>query len=181
MRVMRANLDGSQIEVLVQTGEGDRDRLDQTRWCVGIAVDPDHGQFYWTQKGGDNAEVGRFLRAGVDVPQGQTATNRSDVEVLFDGLPEPIDLELDLEHRVLYWTDRGNPPRGSSVNRARIDAGPGQRTPEIVVPDLMVDRSRLSPLLSETGCLGARISTAQPADRGRGQIRHCSFSSWWRE
>jgi hypothetical protein len=54
-----------------------------------------------------------------------------------NGLPEPIDLEIDLEHRVLYWTDRGNPPRGNTVNRAPIDAKPGQNEPQIVVSDLM--------------------------------------------
>src|SRR3954470_17242874 len=32
MRVMRSNLDGSQIETLVQTGHGDVDRRDATRW-----------------------------------------------------------------------------------------------------------------------------------------------------
>ena len=137
MRVMRSNLDGSQIETLVQTGEDEADRRDQTRWCVGIAVDPERKQIYWTQKGGDNAEVGRILRAGIDVPAGETAINRSDVEVFFNGLPEPIDLEIDLEHRVLYWTDRGNPPRGNTVNRAFIDAKPGQNEPQIVVSDLM--------------------------------------------
>jgi DNA-binding beta-propeller fold protein YncE len=137
MRVMRSNLDGSQIETLVQTGEGEADRRDQTRWCVGIAVDPERKQIYWTQKGGDNAEVGRILRAGIDIPEGETAANRSDVEVFFSGLPEPIDLEIDLEHRVLYWTDRGNPPRGNTVNRAPIDAKPGQNEPQIVVSDLM--------------------------------------------
>jgi hypothetical protein len=31
---------------------------------------------------------------------------------VFDQLPEPIDLELDLAKRVLYWADRGDPPRG---------------------------------------------------------------------
>ncbi|WP_316396341.1 hypothetical protein [Bradyrhizobium sp. 33ap4] len=36
MRVMRANLDGSQVETLVQTGHGDEDARDQNRWCVGI-------------------------------------------------------------------------------------------------------------------------------------------------
>jgi hypothetical protein len=41
--------------------------------------------------------------------------------VLFDGLPEPIDLELDLKSRMLYWTDRGDPPRGNTVNRAPMD------------------------------------------------------------
>lgn len=137
MRVMRANLDGSQIEILVQAGEGEDDRRDQTRWCVGITVDPERKQFYWTQKGEDNAGAGRILRAGVDMPQGETAASRSDVEVLFDGLPEPIDLEIDHSRRLLYWTDRGNPPRGNTVNRAPIDARPGQTTLQIVVPDLM--------------------------------------------
>jgi hypothetical protein len=55
--------------------------------------------------------------------------------VLFDGLPEPIDLELDLKNRVLYWTDRGDPPRGNTVNRASIDQKP--REPEIVLTHLM--------------------------------------------
>jgi DNA-binding beta-propeller fold protein YncE len=137
MRVMRANLDGSQIETLVQTGQSENDRHDQTRWCVGITVDPKRRQIYWTQKGGDNAVVGRILRAGIDIPKGETAANRSDVEVFFNGLPEPIDLELDLEHRILYWTDRGNPPRGNTVNRAPIDAKPAQNVPQIVVSDLM--------------------------------------------
>ncbi|MGY2904195.1 3-hydroxyacyl-CoA dehydrogenase [Bradyrhizobium sp. URHC0002] len=137
MRVMRANLDGSQIETLVQTGEGDADRRDQERWCVGIAVDHERQQIYWTQKGDDNAEVGRILRAGIEIPEGETAADRSDIEVFFNGLPEPIDLEIDLEHRVLYWTDRGNPPRGNTVNRAPIDAKPAQNVPQIVVSDLM--------------------------------------------
>src|SRR5262249_51582669 len=44
MRVMRANLDGSHIETLIETGHGDDDRRDQTRWCVGITVDPVRGQ-----------------------------------------------------------------------------------------------------------------------------------------
>jgi hypothetical protein len=137
MRVMRANLNGSQIETVVQTGEGEDDRRDQTRWCIGIAVDPERRQLYWTQKGGDNAGVGRILRAGIAIPKGDTAASRRDVEVLFDGLPEPIDLELDLRHRFLYWTDRGNPPRGNTVNRAPMDCTPGQTTPQIVVSDLM--------------------------------------------
>jgi hypothetical protein len=137
MRVMRSNLDGSLIETLVQTGEGEADRQDQARWCVGIAIDPERQQIYWTQKGGDNAGVGQILRAGIEIPKGETAANRSDVEVFFDSLPEPIDLEIDTEHRILYWTDRGNPPRGNTVNRAPIDAKPGQNVPEIVVSDLM--------------------------------------------
>ena len=37
--------------------------------------------------------------------------------------------------RVLYWTDRGDPPRGNTVNRASIDAKP--QAPEIVLTHLM--------------------------------------------
>src|SRR6266850_1904470 len=96
MRVMRCNLDGSQVETLVQTGQTESDRRDQIRWCVGIAVDPDRGHIYWTQKGTDNGNVGRIFRAGVEIPRGQTPSNRKDIEVVYDGLPEPIDLELDL-------------------------------------------------------------------------------------
>jgi hypothetical protein len=134
MRVMRADLDGSQVETLVETGRGDKDQHDATRWCVGITIDPKFKKIYWTQKGPDNAGVGRILRANIDIPKGETATDRSDIEVLFDKLPEPIDLELDLKNRVLYWTDRGDPPRGNTVNRAPIDK---RAMPEIVIKNLM--------------------------------------------
>jgi hypothetical protein len=65
---------------------------------------------------------GRLFRAGVEIPTGQTASNRADIELLYDGLPEPIDLELDLNSRVMYWNDRGDPPHGNTVNRAPMDS-----------------------------------------------------------
>jgi DNA-binding beta-propeller fold protein YncE len=134
MRVMRANLDGSQVETLVETGRGDKDSRDATRWCVGITIDPKRGKIYWTQKGSDNAGLGRIFRANIDIPRGESPTNRSDIEVLFDQLPEPIDLELDLKNRLLYWTDRGDPPRGNTVNRAPIDT---KAVPDILITHLM--------------------------------------------
>lgn len=138
MRVMRSSLDGSQAEILVQTGQGEVDRRDQTRWCVGITIDPKLGHIYWTQKGPDNAELGRIFRASIEIPKGQMAANRTDIKVIFDCLPEPIDLELDLENRMLYWTDRGDPPRGNTVNRAPIDGAPEDlRSSEIVLNHLM--------------------------------------------
>jgi hypothetical protein len=134
MRVMRANLDGSKVETLVETGRGEADRRDQTRWCVGITIDPKFRKIYWTQKGPDNAGLGGVFRANIDIPKGESPAARSDIELLFDRLPEPIDLELDLTNRVLYWTDRGDPPRGNTVNRAPIDT---KAVPEILITHLM--------------------------------------------
>src|SRR6201997_3876494 len=139
MRLMRANLDGSNIETLVDTSQGDpRPGPDATKWCVGVAIDVDGGQVYWTQKGPDNADRGRLFRAGIDIPKGQTASDRADIELLYDELPEPIDLELDLKNRVMFWTDRGDPPRGNTVNRAPMDSDVRDRpAPEIIFTHLM--------------------------------------------
>lgn len=136
MRMMRANLDGSEVETLVVSGDPVADRGDATKWCVGVALDHAKGQIYWTQKGSDNAGQGRILRAGIDIPAGQTAASRSDTEVWIDGLPEPIDLEFDADSRRLYWTDRGDPPRGNTVNRASVDALATPQ-PEILIDHLM--------------------------------------------
>ena len=139
MRVMRANLDGSGIETLVDTSQGEaRPGKEIRKWCVGIALDLDGGKLYWTQKGADNAGDGRIFRANLEIPKGQTPANRKDIELLFDGLPEPIDLDLDIANRIMYWTDRGDPPRGNTVNRAPMDPTPGAKTePEIVFTHLM--------------------------------------------
>jgi hypothetical protein len=136
MRMMRANLDGSGVEILVVTGDQEANRGNATRWCVGVAIDHARDQLYWTQKGSDNAGQGRILRAGLHIPPGETAANRSDVEVWRDGLPEPIDLELDATSRLLYWTDRGDPPAGNTLNRAPVDGAPNQ-PPQVLVDHLM--------------------------------------------
>ena len=138
MRVMRANMDGSRIETLVETGRGEVARRDARNWCVGIAIDSEREKIYWTQKGSDNAGEGRILRANIELLRGESPASRSDIEVLFDGLPEPIDLEIDRANRMLYWTDRGDPPRGNTVSRAPMDTEVDNRkTPEIVLNHLM--------------------------------------------
>jgi DNA-binding beta-propeller fold protein YncE len=139
MRVMRCNLDGSRIATLVDSSQGDaRPGSDTKKHCVGIAVDVEGGKFYWTQKGDAKAGKGRLFRANIEIPPGQTASTRKDIELLYDALPEPIDLDIDPGTRTLYWTDRGDPPRGNTVNRAPLDSQPGQRpAPEIVFKHLL--------------------------------------------
>ena len=128
MRVMRCNPDGSNVEVLVVTGDFTANRGDQSRWCVGIALDFSRRQVYWSQKGGDNAGQGTIKRCNMELPDGQTPANRTDIVTLFSGLPEPIDLEIEQRSRRLYWTDRGD----NTVNRAPMElpagANPAART-----------------------------------------------------
>lgn len=128
MRVHRCDFDGGRHEVLVQTGDWTKgDQKDQTLWCVGITVDAKAGKFYWSQKGPSKGGKGRIFRAGMLMPEGQDAKTRSDIELLFDGLPEPIDLEIVSDSQMLYWTDRGEYPIGNTLNRAFVGPeGPGR-------------------------------------------------------
>jgi hypothetical protein len=133
MAVKRCNLDGSDIETLIITGNPVTDKGDETRWCVGLALDPGKGHVYWTQKGGDNASQGVIRRIDMVMPRASTATNRRDMLTLFARLPEPIDLDLDLEERVMYWTDRGD----NTISRAPMDRSgtydPGVRVDREIV------------------------------------------------
>jgi len=116
MRVLRANLDGSNVEALVTTGQGDTDRMNEANWCVGLALDLAGGYVYWSQKGPTNGHVGSLRRARIAIPVGQTALNRADIEILYDELPEPIDIDLDVDAGFIYWTDRAD----NTVSRAPI-------------------------------------------------------------
>jgi sugar lactone lactonase YvrE len=132
MRVIRCDYDGGDLEVLVQNGdwkvEGTEDKL---KWCVGIAVSPKLGKFYWTQKGSSKSGEGRIFCADIDGP-----ARRAQQQLVLDNLPEPIDLEIDEVTDTLYWTDRGELPRGNTVNKARLDPATG-----MVVPDENGDKS----------------------------------------
>ena len=115
--VRSARLDGSDLrdEVVVATTEADR-RIIRNQ-CVGVAVDEQRGLLYWTQKGPANGNDGRIFRTSLNAPVGERR-----IEVLWSELPEPIDLEPDLDTNTMYWTDRGDPPRGNTLNKAAIPA-----------------------------------------------------------
>lgn len=126
MRVLRCNYDGSGVEELIKTGDWKTEGFeDQSKWCVGITVAPKYGKFYWTQKGASKAGKGRIFCANIKMPEGQDATNRTDIQLMLDNLPEPIDLEVEESTNNLYWTDRGELPFGNSVNRATLDPSSG--------------------------------------------------------
>lgn len=126
MRVLRCDYDGGNLETLVQNGDWEVDGTgDATKWCVGMAVSTRLGKVFWTQKGAPSSGTGRIFCAGIDVPQGETPASRSDVTLLIEGLPEPIDLDLDEATNNLYWTDRATTPLGNSLSRVKLDAAGG--------------------------------------------------------
>lgn len=107
-RVWRASYDGSSPEVLFQTvpDVGPRPIPDATKHCVGCAVDSKNGWVYWTLKGPPRGGQGRICRAPLERGSAHPA-ERTDVEVLYDHLPEPIDLHVSKDGTQLWWTDRG--------------------------------------------------------------------------
>ena len=73
MRLMRANLDGSNIETLVDTSQGDpRPGPDATKWCVGVAVDVDGGKRLL------DAKRCRQRRQGPHLPRRHRNSHRTD-------------------------------------------------------------------------------------------------------
>jgi hypothetical protein len=123
MRVMRSNLDGSDVETLVETGKRvDGERGDPRNYCVGIALDVARGEMYWTQRGDRWNDNGSIWRASINIPKGESPAHRTDIQVLFDHMPEPVDLALDLKTRTMYWTsDGGEGPGADTVSRAPMD------------------------------------------------------------
>lgn len=121
MRIMRCRRDGSNLEVLLQRGTFPTDMTDCTLHCVGIALDTHHNYLYWTQKGPPKGGTGSIFRMALERPEGMDPAHRTDIDCLLSHLPEPIDLHLSSDGRILWWTDRGGPPNGSSLNVAHVD------------------------------------------------------------
>ena len=79
-----------------------------------------------------------MFRPNIQVPQGQSAETRRNIELLYDNFPKPIDLDLDPVSQTLYWTDRGDSPRGNTVNgRPMHPEAENCGEPEILFTDLM--------------------------------------------
>lgn len=122
-----AKTDGSGLRDLVRYDGSGQER----DWIVGVALDEKNQQIYWSLKGSPEGGDGKILRAGLEIPAGQTAQDRTDIEVVWKDLPAPIDLEFD-DGR-LFWTDRGRQPGGDSLNRATIPpAGALGESPEVL-------------------------------------------------
>jgi hypothetical protein len=54
---------------------------------------------------------------------------------IFKDLPEPIDLELDLMNRTVYWNDQRDSPLGNTVSPAPMDVSAGD-APRVLIGGL---------------------------------------------
>ena len=98
-KIQRANLDGSNIEILV-TGLGSPD---------GIALDVDEGKIYWADLNADKRlHGGKIQRASLD---------GSNIETLVAGASNPNGIALDVDEGKIYWAD----PVSDKIQRANLD------------------------------------------------------------
>ncbi len=152
-RIQRANLDGSAVEDVIDSG------LVNPR---GLAVDEAAGKLYWTDYGSDRiqrsnldgTEVEDLVTAGLQIPLAlaldaaagklywtDNGTNRiqrsnldgSEVEDLVTGLQTPLGLALDQAGGKLYWTDSG----ADKIQRANLD---GTEIEDLVTAGLQIPR-----------------------------------------
>lgn len=102
-RVMRVNLDGTNVETLAKTADRhlEPQKLkDEKNWCVSIATSPKSGKFFWTQKGKSKRSEGRVFSINIDMPQWSDALNRQDIILIIGPPPEPIDVDLNHDEGV---------------------------------------------------------------------------------
>ncbi len=151
-KIQRANLDGSQIEDVINSG------LVTPR---GLAVDEAGGKLYWTDYGTDKIQRANLdgtaiedLVTGLHTPLGlaldavagklywtDAGTDRiqranldgSDIEDLVTGLQSPLSLALDVAGGKLYWTDSG----ADKIQRANLD---GTAIEDLVTTGLQIPR-----------------------------------------
>ncbi|GAD83069.1 hypothetical protein FEK33_01950 [Nocardia asteroides NBRC 15531] len=141
MAVLTCDLHGNDLHPIVVTGRDPREVRD---WCVGICVDMDRRLVYWSQKGAAKAGDGRIFRAPIELPPGADPADRPDIELLWQDLPEPIDLELSGPSH-LVWTDRGRKPEGNALYAATVQ-------PEVGAPKVLSTGYREAIGLAGLGC-----------------------------
>ncbi len=98
--LQRANLDGSDLEILIDTDVFDPEA---------IALDLSAGKMYWTELATWGDVPARIRRANLD---------GSEIEDLVTyGLSKPKGIALDLAANKMYWTDSGT----DTIRRANLD------------------------------------------------------------
>lgn len=120
MKIERCHIETGKVEVLLETHDMYLNEERENRQCVGIALDIKNNRLFWTMKGPPKSGTGRLLCAPFDYRDKNAVINPAKINVVYDHLPEPIDLEIDYKNDYLYWSDRGAEPDGNSLNRLQL-------------------------------------------------------------
>jgi low density lipoprotein receptor-related protein 5/6 len=108
-KLCRANMDGTNIEVILYGAE-----------ARSIALDLENDKIYWTRVQGGGVGTRSIKRANL---------NGTNVETVVGGLGTPDDIALDLEYGKMYWTDQST----HKVQRANLN---GTSIEDLVVTGL---------------------------------------------
>lgn len=102
--VYRANLDGSELEMVYSPVPGEESR--------GIALDLANGKMYWVVR--DGALTGRIVRADLDGASYEVLWTSSSSS---SSVPVPSGIALDVLGDKMYWTE----PHSNRIHRAYLD------------------------------------------------------------
>lgn len=116
MKVVRANTDGSDVEVVIDTSGYKCQPVPDCREVVGVAVDTKNMMVYWSQKGRDYTTQGSIHRAPINRTSPAWA---NDIQTILSGLSTPIDLHF-IDGVGLFWTDRAS-LRSGDVNSLALE------------------------------------------------------------
>ena len=156
--ILRANLDGSQVEPLVTTG---------LKRPVGIALDVGRGKMYWTDRGEGTSEISR---ANLDGSQRET---------LVSSVVLPHHLALDVGQGKMYWTDYGT----DKISRANLDGSQRETlvSTGLVTPTgLTLDVGRGKMYWADQGYRGGSEVKIQRANLNGSQVETVVSIGWGR-
>ena len=108
-KIVRANLDGTDQEVVLDSGMVERP--------MGIDLDLINGKIYWTDH-----DLGTISSSNLD------GTN---IQELVDGLDHGIDISLNLQEGKMYWIQRNN----AKIVRSNLD---GSQIEEVITDNLNI-------------------------------------------
>ena len=156
--ILRANLDGSQVEPLVTTG---------LKRPVGIALDVGRGKMYWTDRGEGTSDISR---ANLDGSQRET---------LVSSVVLPHHLALDVGQGKMYWTDYGT----DKISRANLDGSQRETlvSTGLVTPTgLTLDVGRGKMYWADQGNRGRSKVKIQRANLNGSQVETVVSIGWGR-
>lgn len=96
-------------ELFVMTG---------TAMPIDLDIDHEHQQLYWTDR-----ELGTVKRMALELPAGEDASNRTDIETIATDLVEPIGISLDVAHDAVYFTELGGVVSKAALDGSGLEKG----------------------------------------------------------